>query len=178
MTVEDVWQPGTLFACGQALLEQQPVAVQINDAHLRPATGQEVAIAALERGAGDHTARAEPAAAVDPRRYLLEPRPLIAGIERMDGPSLRGRWRMELVAFLQRPAESLGEGCCDGRLPASRDAHDNEDCVRVKGSHERNVGRHAPFDHKMPCLGRGLSNARQAVGRCRAAKMAIVSEEA
>src|SRR5262245_10167862 len=71
---------------------------------------------------------------------------------------------MELVAFLQRPAESLGEGCCDRRLPASRDAYDNEDCVRVKGSHECNVSRHAPFDHKMPCLGAKQSTCHQS--RC------------
>ena len=45
-----------LFACGQALLDQRPFAVQINDAHLRPATGQEVAVTALERRAGDHAA--------------------------------------------------------------------------------------------------------------------------
>ena len=97
-----------------------------------------------ERRAGDHAARTELAAIVYPRRYLLEPGPLFAGMEWMAGVYLHERWRIELVTFLQRPAESLGDGCCDRRLPAPRDAHNNEDCARVKGSHERNLSRRAP----------------------------------
>jgi hypothetical protein len=128
-----------LSACGQALLDQQPLAVQINDAHLLSATGQEVAMTAPERRAGDYAARAEPVATVDPCRYLCEPGPLIAVIERMGGAYLGECRRMELVTFLQRPSESLGERRCDCRLPAARDACDDEDCARVEGSHVRTM---------------------------------------
>ena len=38
---------------------------------------------------------------------------------------------MEVVAFLERPVELLGEGCCDRGLPAARYAGDNEDCAIV-----------------------------------------------
>ena len=143
VTVEDVGQHGMLFAGGQALLDQRPLAVQINEAHLWSATGQEVAITALERRAGDDAARAEPATTVDPCRHLGEPGPLIAVIERMDGVHLGERRRMEFVTFLQRPSELLGEGGCYCRLPAARDACDNEDCRRVKGRRKHGLGR--PF---------------------------------
>ena len=81
--VEEPWQHGVFSACGEARGDQCPLAVQINDAHLRPATGQEVAMAAPERRAGDHAARADLAAAVDPGRDLLEPGPLVT--VRVDG---------------------------------------------------------------------------------------------
>jgi hypothetical protein len=70
--------------------------------------------------------------AVDPVCYLFEPRPAVAVIERMTRVHLGDvRLWMELVAFLEWPVESLGEGCCDRRLPAARDAYDNEDCPNV-----------------------------------------------
>src|SRR6516165_8451315 len=53
------------------------------------------------------------------------------------------RCRIELVTFLQRPAETLGERCCDRRLPAARDACDDEDWV--KGSHAHNASRLTPL---------------------------------
>jgi hypothetical protein len=58
-------------------------------------------------------------------------------------------WQIELVTFLQRPAELLGEGCRDRRLSAPRDPYDNQDCARVKRSHERKPWR-VPFlvDHR------------------------------
>jgi hypothetical protein len=59
--------------------------VQINDAHVRPATGQEIAVAAPERRAGDHATRAELPATINPCRYLLEPGPPLAVVERMGG---------------------------------------------------------------------------------------------
>jgi hypothetical protein len=76
--------------------------VQINDAHVRPTTGQEVAVATLERWAGDHAARADLPAIVNPCRNLLEPAPLLAIIERMDRVQLAYvGWRMELGTFFE-----------------------------------------------------------------------------
>src|SRR5215471_20992606 len=81
---------------------QRPLAVQINDAHVRPTAGQEVAVAALERRAGDHAARADLAAIVNPCRNLLEPAPLLTIIERMGRVQLADvRRRMELATFFE-----------------------------------------------------------------------------
>ena len=134
VTVEEVCWHRILFACSQARRDQRPLAVQINDTYLRSATGQEIAMAAPERRAGDHAARADLAAAVDPGRDLLKPGPLVTVIEWMGGVRLTDvRCRMELVTFLEWPAESLGKRCCDRRLTAARDAYDNEDCRKVGG---------------------------------------------
>ena len=122
-----------VFTCSEALLDKKPFAIQINDAHLRPATGQEIAMTAPERRTGDHAARAGLPTAVDPSRDPLEPGPLVAVNERMAGVRLGDvRQRTEFITFLQRPSESLGERRCDCRLPAARDACDNEDCRSVR----------------------------------------------
>jgi len=130
--VEETEERGIFFARGQPRSNQRPLAVQINDAHVRPATGQEVAVAALERRARDHAARAELLPTVNPCRNLLEPGPLLAIVERMSRVQLGYvRWRMKLATFLERQAESIGERCCDRRLPASRDACDNNDRAKL-----------------------------------------------
>src|SRR5262249_26295170 len=85
-------------------------------------------MAAPDHRAGDHAARASLSAAIDPGRDLRKPGPLIAVVERMSGARLGdSRFRMELVTFLQWPAELLRERCCDRRLPAARDPSDDED---------------------------------------------------
>src|SRR5262249_38081378 len=56
------------FARRQSRRNQRPLAMQINDAHVRSATGQEIAVAALERWAGDHAAGAKLPATVNPCR--------------------------------------------------------------------------------------------------------------
>src|SRR6516165_2009905 len=130
--VEETEERGIFFARGQPRSNQRPLAVQINDAHVRPATGQEVAVAALERRAGDHAARAELPATVNPCRNLLEPGPLLAIVEWMGRVQLGDvRRRMELATFFEWQAQSLGKCCCDRRLPASRDACDNEDRAKL-----------------------------------------------
>src|SRR5262249_24080256 len=95
----------------------------------------------LERQAGNHATGADLPATVDPGRDPRQPKPLVTVIERMGGMPLGVRCRIELVTFLQRPAETLGECCCDRRLPAARDACDDEDCARVKGSHAHHASR-------------------------------------
>src|SRR6516164_8879429 len=87
----------------------------------------------LERQAGNHAAGADLPATVDPGRDPRQPKPLVTVIERMGGVPLGVRCRIELVTFLQRPAETLGQCCCDRRLPAARDACDDENWV--KGCH-------------------------------------------
>jgi hypothetical protein len=58
-------------------------------------------MAASERRASDHAARADLAAAVDPGRDLFKPGPLVTVIEWMGGVRLGNvRCRMELVNFL------------------------------------------------------------------------------
>jgi hypothetical protein len=102
--------------------------VQINDPRLRPTAGQEIAMAAPEHQGGDHAARASLSTAIDPGRDFREPGPLVAIVEWMGRAHLANvQRRVELVTFLQRPAEPLGERCCNCRLPAARDARDNED---------------------------------------------------
>ena len=81
--VEEAGDHGMFFARGQPRRNQRSLAVQVNDAHVRLATGQEIAVAAPERRAGDHTARAELPGTVNPCRDLLEPGPPPAVVERM-----------------------------------------------------------------------------------------------
>src|SRR6516165_11877161 len=95
----------------------------------------------LERQAGNHAAGADLPAIVDPGCDPRQPRPLVTVIERMGGVPLGVRCRIELVTFLQWPAETLGECGCDRRLPTPLDAGDDEDCARVKGCHAHNVSR-------------------------------------
>src|SRR5262249_44460005 len=103
--VEKVGEHGMFFARDQPRSNQRPLAMQINDAHVRPAAGQEIAVAALERKASDHAARAELPATVNPCRDLLEPGPLLAIVERMGRVQLGDvRWRMELATFCERQA--------------------------------------------------------------------------
>ncbi|MFZ0125120.1 MAG: hypothetical protein WAL48_13155 [Xanthobacteraceae bacterium] len=120
LAVEEARRHKMLFAGGQARGNHRPVGVQVDDAHLRSPTGQEVAIAAPERRAGDDAGRAGLPPGVDPVCDLLQPGPPVAVIERMAGMHLGDvRRRMELVAFLERPVELLGEGCRDRRFPAA-----------------------------------------------------------
>src|SRR6516225_7445240 len=89
-------------------------------------------MAALECRAGDHAARAELPPTVNPYRNLLEPGPLLAIVERMGRVQFGYvRWRMEPGTFLEWQAESLGKHGCDRRLPASRDACDNQDRAKL-----------------------------------------------
>src|SRR5215469_4456901 len=100
--VEEAGEHGLFFARGQSRSNQRPLAMQINDAHIRPATGQEVAVAAPERRAGGHAARAELLPTVNPCRNLLEPGPLLAIVERMSRVQLGYvRWRMKLATFCE-----------------------------------------------------------------------------
>jgi hypothetical protein len=108
------------------------VATQVDDAHLRSPARQQVAIAAFKRRAGDHTGPADLPPGVDPRCDLLEPGPLVSVVERMAGVHLGDvRRRMEFVAFLEWPPESLGKGGSDRCLAATRDAYDNENCPNI-----------------------------------------------
>src|SRR6516164_11081152 len=97
----------------------------------------------LERQAGNHAAGTDLPATVNPGRDPRQPKPLVTVIERMARVLLGVRCRIELVTFLQRPAETLGQRCCDRRLPAARDACDDEDWV--KGSHAHNASRLTPL---------------------------------
>src|SRR5689334_11944842 len=100
--VEKAGEHEIFFAGRQPRSNQRPLAMQINDAHIRPATGQEVAVAALERRAGDHAACTDLPAIVNPCRNLLEPAPLLAIIERMGRVQLADvRRRMELATFFE-----------------------------------------------------------------------------
>ena len=94
------------FALSQARGDHCLLAMQIDDAHLGPPAGQEVAITALERRAGDHTGCTRLPPAVDPVCYLLKPGPSVAVIERVARVHLCDvGWQMKLIAFLKRPAQ-------------------------------------------------------------------------
>src|SRR6516162_8385958 len=96
-----------------------------------------------ERQAGNHAAGADLPATVNPGRDPRQPKPLVTVIERMAGVLLGVRCRIELVTFLQRRTETLGECCCNRRFPGARDTCDDEDCARVKGSHAHSANRYA-----------------------------------
>jgi hypothetical protein len=133
VTVKEAREHRMFFACDQPRDDQRPFAAQINDAHLRPATGQEIAMTAPEHGTGDYATRTGLPTAVDPSGDPLEPGPLVTVIERMAKVRLGDiRQRTEFITFVQRPSESLGERRCDCCLPAARDACDNEDCRSVR----------------------------------------------
>src|ERR1700756_1728412 len=98
--VKEPKKRGMSFPHGEPRSNQCPFAVQINDAHGRPPTRQEIAVSASERRAGDHAARAELAANVDPCRDFLEPGPPLAVVERMGGVRFGNfRRRLELTTF-------------------------------------------------------------------------------
>src|SRR5262249_23963446 len=73
LQVEEARQHGIFFAPRQPRSNQRPLAMQINDAHLRSATSQEIAVAALERWTCDHATHAELPPTVNPCRNLLQP---------------------------------------------------------------------------------------------------------
>src|SRR6516165_9356091 len=103
VTVEEAREHGMFYACGQPRDDQRPLAAQINHAHPRPATGQEIAMTAPERGTSDYAARTGLATAVDPSGDPLEPGPLVTVIERM-AKVRPGRGRTEFITFVQRPS--------------------------------------------------------------------------
>src|SRR5262245_32896223 len=128
LAVEKAGRPQWPFPLGEAGREERPIPAQIDHAHLRSSVGQEIAIAAPQRRAGDHAGRAELPPLIDQSRDLLEPGPSVALIGRMAGLQLgEGRRRMKVVAFLERPVQPFGEDGRDRRLAAACKAHQNDD---------------------------------------------------
>ena len=136
LAVEEACRHEVSFARGEARGDQLDVAVQIEETYVRSPASEEIAITALERRAGNHAGLAGLPPAVDPIRDLFKPGPPVAVVERMSGAHLGDiRSRMEVVAFLEGPTESICERLCDRRLARSRNTHDHED-----GSNASDVG--------------------------------------
>ena len=144
LAVEQACRHEVPFARGEARGDQLDVAGQIEEMYVRSPASEEIAIAALECRAGNHAGLAGLPPAVDPVRDLFKPGPPVPVVERMSGVHLGDvRRRMEVVAFLEGPTESISERLCDRRLARSRNTHDHED-----GSNAGDVGA-GGLDHDL-----------------------------
>src|SRR5215469_16842196 len=96
-------------ASRQMLRNQVPTDAQIDQPSLRPVADDDLAIDPLERGACDDARLLLGALSIDPGGHALEPRAAVR-IRQWNSRVHLGdiRFRMQRIAFLERPAEPRG----------------------------------------------------------------------
>src|SRR5690606_30286471 len=119
--------------------DQVLVAAQVDDAGVAVALHENIAIGALERGAGHDHARAVRAPAADLRGDGVQPRPPVLVGQRDAGAHfIDAALGMETVAILDDPSQPPAQRARDDAFARSRHAHDDQ---RAKGG--ASAGIHA-----------------------------------
>src|SRR6266571_2631716 len=127
LAVQQARRHEVTVAGGHASRDQRLAALQIDETYVPAAVDDDVAIAALERRAGEHDVPAGAARFVDERGDGVEPRPAVLVGERDALVHLLDiGGRVEPIAVLEFPAEAPGQQRADGALAGARDAHDDE----------------------------------------------------
>ncbi len=112
----------------KAFGDQVSAAAKIDQPYFRPVADDDLAIGALEGGAGDDPRLLLGALAVDPSGHGLEPGPSVGIGQRNSGMHLGDiRLGMQRVAFLEGPAETRGQLLGDRRLAGPGHPHHHED---------------------------------------------------
>ena len=115
------------FARGQPGGDQLLRAVEKDDADIVTSMHQNVAIGALQRGAGDHRVFAGLANPVDLVGNRLQPGPAILVGQGMAGAHLGDvAGGMKPVAILEGPAQAFGQLFADGALAGAGHAHHDQ----------------------------------------------------
>ena len=115
-----------LMAGGDTACDQRLVTLEIDQTDVCTITDQNIAVAALQRGARDDAMSARTTRLVDPGGDRIQPGPTILIGERNTAVHLVDvGGRMKPIGVLELPSQMQCEERADGRLPASRNAHDD-----------------------------------------------------
>src|ERR1700691_3377726 len=115
-----------LVAGGDAACDQCLVTLEVDQTDIRTIANQNITVAALECGARDDAVSARATRLVDPDGDRFQPGPTILVGERdafVDLLDIGGR--VKPIGILELPLEAQREEPSNGRLPASRNAHDD-----------------------------------------------------
>ena len=113
---------------GHAAGDQLFASFEIDEAHVPAFADQNIAVAALERGAPDDAACRRGARLVDPGGNRAQPRPAVLIGQRNALPHLVDvRRRMKRIGVAELPLERSGEERSDSRFAASGNAHHDKD---------------------------------------------------
>lgn len=98
------------FCAGNALGDQGLVTIEKDKAHIVPPPQQDVAVAALQRGACDHDMITGVADAADLICDCLQPRPAVCIVKRLACAHLGDvAGGMKAIGILKDPAQAFGE---------------------------------------------------------------------
>ena len=115
------------FAALHALADQVGAAVEVDEQHPALRLGEQLAVALLERGAGEDGALAGRGLGGHPVLDLLQPGPAVLVLQgNALGHLVDVGLRVELVRLGAGPAKLLGQGRRDGGLAGAGNAHHHQ----------------------------------------------------
>lgn len=112
----------------ETAVDQRLRPLEVDESDVAPVPEDDVAIAPLQRRAGDDTSLAPLPPDIDPASNRLEPRQAVGiGQRRPALHLLHVLARVEIVTVLERAAEPFGQQAGHGGLAGSRDTHHDDD---------------------------------------------------